>query len=109
MMKAQEFSTRIKNFKVKGLFEINENADMMQMSRDEKWNLTKEENPIFNAIIESYLQFKNGIPFNFDANCCVMKENDDNLFIQHDNSLFYLHTANIQAIKDLSLNEAINF
>ena len=108
-MKPQKFSTRVKNFTITGLFEVNENADMMQMSKEEKWNLTKEENPVFDAVVESYLQFKTGMPINFDANCYVLKGNDHNLFIQHDNSLFYLHTANIQAVKNLSLNEAINF
>ena len=36
-MKPQKFSTRVKNFTITGLFEVNENADMMQMSKEEKW------------------------------------------------------------------------
>jgi hypothetical protein len=108
-MKPQEFSVKIKNFTIKGLFEVNENADMMQMSIDEKWILTKEENPIYNVIVDTYLQLKTGMPFNFDADCCVLKENNDTLFVKYENNLFYLYTANIQAIKDLSLNEAINY
>lgn len=108
-MKTQEFSTRVKNFKVVGLFEVNETTDMMRMSIEENWNLSKEDNPIFEAIIQSYLQLKTGMPFGFDINCCVMKEDDDNLFIKYEKSLFYLHVANIVASKDLSLNDAIEF
>ncbi len=108
-MKATEFSTRIKNFTIKGLFEVNEEVNMMQLSKCEKWHLTQENNYIYDAIIAAYLNAKYGILFGFKEDCFIVSEDEDNLFIQDADNLFVLHIANIQAIKSLTLKEAITF